>query len=41
VFFFSALHESAFGPKQTFHFALRMSALGGKAGIDVKGCYFR
>jgi hypothetical protein len=28
---------SAIGPKQTFHFALRMSAIGGKADIDVNG----
>jgi hypothetical protein len=26
---------SAFGPKQTFHFALQMSAFGGKADIAM------
>jgi hypothetical protein len=29
-----ALHESTFGPKQTFHFALPKSAFRGKADIE-------
>jgi hypothetical protein len=33
-----AVSMSAVGPKQTFHFALRMSALGGKASLLA---YFR
>jgi hypothetical protein len=32
---FAALHESAFGPKQTWAVALHMSAFGSKA--DVRG----
>jgi hypothetical protein len=32
---FAALHESAFGPKQTRALALHMSAFGGKAGMAL------
>jgi hypothetical protein len=38
---FAAVHESASGPKQTWSVALRMSAFGGKADIDVKDRHFR
>src|SRR5262245_32887631 len=35
--FFVAVHESAFGPKQTCASALQMSAFGGKADMTVLG----
>jgi hypothetical protein len=38
---FAAMHESAFGPKQTWPSALHMSALGGKADMAFCGANVR
>jgi hypothetical protein len=35
--FFSALHETASGPKRTSLVVLPMSAIGGKANVDQPG----